>query len=298
MMTVGEQLKRAREARKWTPQAASKATKIKLDQLLDLEKDDYSAFASPAYARGFVRLYARTLGLEERKILAQLDGRLEEYEEPSGYVVAPTVEYVPEGVATRPEMGPRRLGSLIVYLLLILIVGIIGIQIYRVASRLGGGKSAENAVAPAEPAIPGKTEEVPKATAVSELPPEAKTEEPVKKVEPVAPPKAEPVKRPEVRAALPVEPEVRKAEPASAQQHVLVVEASEDCWVRVMAVEGDDLKELFADLLAAGERKEFRAGRFSLTVAVPAALKISFDGEDYGTYIRDRTPAEFMIPAQ
>jgi cytoskeleton protein RodZ len=179
-----------------------------------------------------------------------------------------------------------------------LIVGIIGIQIYRVASRLGGGKSAENAVAPAEPAIPGKTEEVPKATAVSELPPEAKTEEPVKKVEPVAPPKAEPVKRPEVRAALPVEPEVRKAEPASAQQHVLVVEASEDCWVRVMAVEGDDLKELFADLLAAGERKEFRAGRFSLTVAVPAALKISFDGEDYGTYSRDRTPAEFMIPAQ
>jgi cytoskeleton protein RodZ len=88
---------------------------------------------------------------------------------------------------------------------------------------------------------------------------------------------------------------VRKAEPV-AVQHVLVLEASEDCWVRVMSVEGDNLKELFADLLTTGQRKEFRAGRFSLTVAIPAALKINFDGEDYGTYSQDRTPAEFLIP--
>ena len=293
MMTVGEQLKKAREAKKWTPQAASKATKIKLEQLLDLEKDDYSAFASPAYARGFVRLYARTLGLEERKILAQLDGRLEEFEEPSGYVVAPTVEYVPEGVAMRPEMGPKRLGSLIVYVLLALIVGIVGIQIYRVASGLGGAK---NKAVPVEAPAPEKNEEVPKAAPVS-TPAPAKPEE-VRKAEPVGPPKAEPVKPLEVRPAVPVDPEVRKAEPAAAVQHVLVLEASEDCWVRVMAVEGDNLKELFADLLTAGQRKEFRAGQFSLTVSIPAALKINFDGQDYGTYSQDRTPAEFPIPAQ
>jgi len=59
MKSVGEKLKLARLHRHWTPQAAAKATKIKVEQLLDLENDAYNKFASPSYARGFVRIYAR-----------------------------------------------------------------------------------------------------------------------------------------------------------------------------------------------------------------------------------------------
>src|ERR1700722_7304694 len=76
MKTVGKQLQEARLAKNWTPELAARETKIKVDRLHDLESDDYSHFTSPTYARGFVRTYARALGLDEYKILRQLDNKL------------------------------------------------------------------------------------------------------------------------------------------------------------------------------------------------------------------------------
>src|SRR5471030_112740 len=78
MKTVGKQLQEARLAKNWTPELAARETKIKVDRLRDLESDDYSHFTSPAYARGFVRTYARALGLDEYRILRQLDNKLPE----------------------------------------------------------------------------------------------------------------------------------------------------------------------------------------------------------------------------
>ena len=69
MKSVGAQLREARQARGWTPKAAAKATKIKEQQLLFIENEEYNKFAAPAYVRGFVRIYAKTLGLNESKIL-------------------------------------------------------------------------------------------------------------------------------------------------------------------------------------------------------------------------------------
>src|ERR1700722_13342708 len=76
MKTVGKQLQEARLAKNWTPELAARETKIKVDRLHDLESDDYSHFSSPTYARGFVRTYARSLGLDEYNILRQLDNKL------------------------------------------------------------------------------------------------------------------------------------------------------------------------------------------------------------------------------
>jgi cytoskeleton protein RodZ len=101
MKTVGKQLEEARLARNWTLQLASRETKIKVDRLRDLEGDDYSHFASPTYARGFVRTYARSLGLDEYKILRQLDNKLPD--DDSGNIGTETgVAYLPE-----TSMPPR-----------------------------------------------------------------------------------------------------------------------------------------------------------------------------------------------
>src|SRR5271163_357222 len=78
MKTVGKQLQEARLAKNWTPELAARETKIKVDRLRDLEADDYTQFSSPTYARGFVRTYAKALGLDEYKILRQLDNKLPE----------------------------------------------------------------------------------------------------------------------------------------------------------------------------------------------------------------------------
>ena len=95
MKPVGKQLQEARLAKNWTPELAARETKIKVDRLRDLEADDYSHFTSPTYARGFVRTYARALGLDEYKILRQLDNKLPD--DDSANIVTDTgVAYLPE----------------------------------------------------------------------------------------------------------------------------------------------------------------------------------------------------------
>jgi cytoskeletal protein RodZ len=95
MKPVGKQLQEARLAKNWTPELAARETKIKVDRLRDLEADDYSHFTSPTYARGFVRTYARALGLDEYKILRQLDNKLPD-DDSANIVTDSGVAYLPE----------------------------------------------------------------------------------------------------------------------------------------------------------------------------------------------------------
>jgi cytoskeleton protein RodZ len=105
MKSVGKQLQEARLAKNWTPELAARETKIKVDRLHDLETDDYSHFTSPTYARGFVRTYARALGLDEYKILRQLDNKLPD--DDSANIVTDTgVAYLPE-TAMPPRAAHR-----------------------------------------------------------------------------------------------------------------------------------------------------------------------------------------------
>jgi cytoskeleton protein RodZ len=105
MKSVGKQLQEARLAKNWTPELAARETKIKVDRLRDLEGDDYSHFTSPTYARGFVRTYARALGLDEYRILRQLDNKLPD--DDSANIVTDTgVAYVPE-TAMPPRVAHR-----------------------------------------------------------------------------------------------------------------------------------------------------------------------------------------------
>ena len=105
MKTVGKQLEEARLAKNWTPELASRETKIKVDRLRDLEADDYSHFASPTYARGFVRTYARALGLDEYRILRQLDNKLPD-DDSANMVTETGVAYLPE--TTMPPRAAHR----------------------------------------------------------------------------------------------------------------------------------------------------------------------------------------------
>ena len=69
--TAGTKLKRARKLRKLSLEDASRATKIRVSQLAELEADEYSNFANLAYAKSFLLGYARYLHVDMR---AYLDG--------------------------------------------------------------------------------------------------------------------------------------------------------------------------------------------------------------------------------
>jgi cytoskeletal protein RodZ len=134
MKSVGKQLQEARLAKDWTPELAARETKIKVDRLRDLEKDDYSHFTSPTYARGFVRTYARALGLDEYKILRQLDNKLPD--DDSANIVTDTgVAYLPE-TAMPPRAAHRDYTGLYIVTALggvvALIITVVLFEAYRV----------------------------------------------------------------------------------------------------------------------------------------------------------------------
>lgn len=70
MIRVGERLYEERIKRGYTLEEVSKATKIRPSFLLAIEKGEYKKLPSGTYAHGFVRNYARFLGLPEHEILA------------------------------------------------------------------------------------------------------------------------------------------------------------------------------------------------------------------------------------
>ena len=71
MPTIGETLRETREKRKISIDVAAKAVKVKNEILEGVEKNDFSAFAAPLYARGILRLYATFLGLEPETLVEE-----------------------------------------------------------------------------------------------------------------------------------------------------------------------------------------------------------------------------------
>ena len=144
MKTVGKQLQDARLAKGWSPEMAARETKIRLDRVRELEEDDYSNFSSPTYARGFVRTYARALGLDEYRILRQLDNKLPE-DDNATFANDTGVPYMPEpSQVSKPFQVGR--GVYIaggVGMALLLLIGFILVQSYR------AGYFAEATPAPA-----------------------------------------------------------------------------------------------------------------------------------------------------
>jgi cytoskeleton protein RodZ len=132
MKTVGKQLQDARLAKGWSPELAARETKIRVDRLNELEADDYTNFSSPTYARGFVRTYARSLGLDEYKILRQLDNKLPE-DDNASFANDTGIPYRPEAskVAKPFEVGRGVYIAAAIGATVLLLIGFILVQTYR-----------------------------------------------------------------------------------------------------------------------------------------------------------------------
>jgi cytoskeleton protein RodZ len=104
--TIGETLRKARTERGLELSEVERATKIRAKFLEAMEEDRWGALPAPVYARGFLEIYARHLGLDQQALL-------DEYRET---VEGEQHEPIPESVIkpgtmrqTRPN---RRTGSI------------------------------------------------------------------------------------------------------------------------------------------------------------------------------------------
>lgn len=82
VVDIGEILREAREKKKVTCSQAAAATRMKVQHIEAMERNDFSHMAAPAYARGFLRLYADYLSLDPEPLLHAYNERFAPREHP------------------------------------------------------------------------------------------------------------------------------------------------------------------------------------------------------------------------
>lgn len=127
MIRIGSAFAEERKRKNLTIEEVARATKIKEDFLRAIEKGDFKALPSSAYAYGFVRNYAKFLGLHVERSLALFR---REYDEKKN------VEVLPKGLANPGEYSPPkfRIGRSLILIsaLFVVVVGFLLFQ-YRSA---------------------------------------------------------------------------------------------------------------------------------------------------------------------
>jgi cytoskeleton protein RodZ len=76
-MSVGSELRKAREGRKISLQTICDKTRIPVKYLEALEEDHFDLFPSQAHAKGFIRAYAKVVGLETADLMARFKSQVE-----------------------------------------------------------------------------------------------------------------------------------------------------------------------------------------------------------------------------
>jgi len=106
--SVGRLLRDAREAQGVTLEEAAVRLRLMHRQVEAMESDDFESLGQPVFARGFVRNYARLLGLAPESLLARMDGA------PAGpAAVIPVEPTLPRSWLTSPWLILLLLGLLL-----------------------------------------------------------------------------------------------------------------------------------------------------------------------------------------
>jgi cytoskeletal protein RodZ len=219
MEGLGNKLKDARLARNLTLEEAGRMTKIRPGRLQEIENEDFSEFASLAYAKGFLLIYGKFLDVDVSPYLEAF--------ETSESVTVDGYAYLQDNPAPKPSRpvvvrprggGGGGRGSFLPFVIgvIVLVIGFVAMKWILELQRL---KPTSHPMVGASPTPSAATEKViaPHALPVEEStsPPPAATNVPT--VQPPPPP------QPVVPAASPipqppgVEPEVRRAEPVNSQ---------------------------------------------------------------------------------
>ncbi|MDQ6810238.1 MAG: helix-turn-helix domain-containing protein [Verrucomicrobiota bacterium] len=229
MEGLGKRLQQARLSRGLTLEEAGRLTKIRPSKLAEIEAEDFSQFASLAYAKGFLLIYGKFLDVDVTRYLEAF--------ETSEHVTVDGYSYLQDNPAPKPtrpvvvrkESSSR--GSLWPFVIgvIVLVVGFSVLKLFldvkRIQPRPGPGMASssptatatsDNIVAPR--ALPADNTPLPRATAPTVAPsaPVAvatATPQAIAAATSIPMPSAS---EPEVRRAEPVHPEDLAATAASA----------------------------------------------------------------------------------
>jgi len=106
MATAGSVLKKEREKRKLSLNDISEETKININYLKAIEADDYSIFPGETYIIGFIRNYARALGLDPLEIVSLYkSSKIQEFTQKEN--IEEKIEYVKPTPKPKKEVSKK-----------------------------------------------------------------------------------------------------------------------------------------------------------------------------------------------
>jgi len=295
--SVGSQLSVARLRHGWTVEEAAARTRLHVNVIRHLEADRFDKLPSLAYIRGFLRIYARELGLDPKAILREFQPNSSEVEDSILDLRPEMLESLPTRAA-EPIVTSRKLGFGVLAGAAVFVFAVLGIQMYRVwpvkspkdPSTLAPIGADPKAEVPAQP-------ETSKTKASGE---EAfvKAAVPVKPAEPVAPAAAS-----APATNLPPVQSSDQAAPRPAVPHQLRIYAKKDTWVRIVVVKEGKEEVLFEDTIDEDEMMPrqrddaWKGDSFIVTTREAADAEIIFNDSNFGTYEKPG-PQTFRLPAR
>ena len=259
MTSFGEKLQREREMRGVTLEEIAEATKIGTRNLRALETNDFDKLPGGIFNKGFVRAYARYLGIDEEQAVA-------DYLAASGQTEAPATGPLPDlpptvKLTVRRRRSPWRLVGLGVLLLAAAYLG------WREYSQRYA--SADDSAVPSAPSPASETKAAPAPStsgATDTSSPAGTTASPAAAGATSTP--APGVTSPPAASA--------PADSGPTAGFTLDVRAKRDCWVAVTL----DGKSQGNQLMRAGSQQSLHASReIVLTVGNAGGLDVSVNGK-------------------
>jgi cytoskeleton protein RodZ len=272
MGSFGNKLKREREMRGVTLDEISESTKIARRHLEALETEDFGSLPGGVFNKGFVRAYARFIGIDEDQAAADYVAAANE--------AAPPEDQFPLEVHQKPDrkLNPRNSRLPLIGSVLALVLVVAGSAMWRAKHH-----SAETALASGSPAAQpenpqSKADPADQVTTPSSQP-EAETPEakPAAVERRVAASDSRPAK--ETGSVDAKAPENGNTQASPENSFVVRIKAKEDAWISVVA----DGRRVSHGILKADKQRIIRAGKqVLLTTGNAGGIDVSFNGKPLG----------------
>ncbi len=261
MAGFGEKLRRERELRGISLDQIATATKISTRMLKALEDEKFDLLPGGIFNKGFIRSYAKFLGIDEEQAVADYVAATGP-EEPVNNL--PQISDIPERPARQLDEEGTISWTTIVVLVLVVAIGYGGwtYHNHRKAERESRATSAPIAAPGAAPAEAPVVEQKPV------RPENSAAKTPASALETTA-------KSAPATSSSPAALKTDATEPAPKPSVDLVIHTNEESWVQAVA----DGKTIFSETLPAASEKHVTASRrITLTVGNAGGVEVTYNG--------------------
>src|SRR5262249_1921209 len=277
MGVFGDRLRREREMRGITLDEITESTKISRRHLEALEGEHFDQLPGGVFNKGFVRAYARFLGIDEDQAVAEYSAASNEQPEPE--------DKFPLEIHEQPnrELNPRRSPLPLVFGVAAL-VGVLMGYFFWLKSRPHGSEAAQQPgpqTSVVHDAVPAKSTSQP--TAVQQ------NQDAPAHVAPAAA-IAAPERPAQANTAPPASTEKKQAD----KTFVVLVKAKEDSWVSIVA----DGKSVMQRVLIADRQKKVKAAKqIVVRTGNAGGIDVTFNGKSLGAIGNENEPRTLTFNA-